>query len=314
MAVVATYRYEILADYHQFYLEDPSNPRADGPEWTEKTVADMLSVSPECVAIGTARAMDVPITVEIHDATPKESYDDWDHVTEASLDVPSGRVSIGFWETQSIDVPPGTYRVRVYYGGLDSLDEMGLEGDDHYRIVFWRGKAIAPRVLKRWRTRNTYDNVTQNPLIGTYRLVSYKVGSHPTFTYPFGTDAVGFLIYGSEEYVSFAAGASQRSPFVWETFQGRPASEQAATAGYISYCGKYEFKGPTVIHYVETAIFPDWVGKTLDYGVSFSGGNRMFLFGRGEVAGSGMQSTIWEWEPIRPRTNLKAWQPPAKGK
>lgn len=320
MAVVATYRYEIFADYHQFYLEDeqamPSllNPEATRPEWTEKTVANLLAVSPGCVAIGTARAMTVPVTVEIHDAVPKEAFDDWDHITEASLDITSGRVSIGFHEPECFDLPSGIHRLRVYYGGLDSLDEMGLEGDDHYRIVIWQGKAIAPRVLKRWKTRSTYNNVTQNPLIGTYRLVSYKVGSHPTFTYPFGTEAVGFLLYGSEEYMSFAAGRSDKPSFAWEILDGHTLDEQAAIAGYISYVGKYEFKGPSVVHQVETAVFPDLVGNTLEYGVSFSGGNRMFLFERGADTNISEQSRIWEWEPMRPRTNLKVWQPTAKGK
>ena len=29
------------------------------------------------------------------------------------------------------------YRARIYYGGLNSLSEDGLEGDDHYRVVLW---------------------------------------------------------------------------------------------------------------------------------------------------------------------------------
>ncbi|MDW4736332.1 hypothetical protein NQ293_26040, partial [Escherichia coli] len=47
-----------------------------------------------------------------------------------------------------IDVAPGTYRVRVSYGGLDTLSEDGLEGDDRYRLQLWPAPPIAVRVVK----------------------------------------------------------------------------------------------------------------------------------------------------------------------
>jgi hypothetical protein len=48
-----------------------------------------------------------------------------------------------------IAVAPGTYRARIFYGKLDSLRSNGLEGDDHYRVVFWPTPAVMPRVLKK---------------------------------------------------------------------------------------------------------------------------------------------------------------------
>ncbi len=34
-----------------------------------------------------------------------------------------------------IHLPPGTYRVRVYYEGLDTISLDGLDGLDRYQVV-----------------------------------------------------------------------------------------------------------------------------------------------------------------------------------
>jgi hypothetical protein len=40
------------------------------------------------------------------------------------------------------------------------------------------------------------------------------------------------------------------------------SSEEKARAAesYISYCGRYEFRGDSVIHHVELSLFPNWSG------------------------------------------------------
>ncbi len=74
-------------------------------------------------------------------------------MTEASTDVPSGRIVIAgctdyFPDARRIDVPPGRYRVRVHYSGMETVSEDRLEGRDHYRVVLRRDdEAITPRVL-----------------------------------------------------------------------------------------------------------------------------------------------------------------------
>jgi hypothetical protein len=42
---------------------------------------------------------------------------------------------------------PGVYRIRVSYGGLDTVaaDE---SGNDHYRVQLWLAPLIAVRILK----------------------------------------------------------------------------------------------------------------------------------------------------------------------
>lgn len=145
---------ELFADYFQFYLQDEQSEGDLSNSWTEKAVSDMLAIAPSVIGVGTVRNMDVPVEVEVLDSQPNDNFDDWDHVTEASLDVPSGHIIIAgctdyLPDAARIIVNPGTYKVRIYYGALDSVDELQLDGNDHYRVVLWLDtNKIDPKVLK----------------------------------------------------------------------------------------------------------------------------------------------------------------------
>ena len=71
-------------------------------------------------------------------------------MNECDLAVQSGRVVIAgctdyFPDAARIDLSPGQYRARVYYGKLNTLSPDGLDGNDHYKIVLW---STAPGPLK----------------------------------------------------------------------------------------------------------------------------------------------------------------------
>lgn len=143
----------LLADYFHFYLQDESVDGNLGDSWTEEAVGRLLALAHGTVGVGTVRNMDVPVVVEVLDAEPDSDLDAWDHATECSLEVPSGRIVIAgcsdyFPEAARIEVKPGAYRARISYGALDTLSEDGLDGSDHYRVQLWRATAIEPRVIK----------------------------------------------------------------------------------------------------------------------------------------------------------------------
>lgn len=147
-------QFELFADYFQFYLQDEQSKGDLSNSWTKKAVSELLAVAPGVIGVGTVRNMDVSVEVEVLDAQPDDSLDKWDHVTEASLEVPSGRIIItgctdSFPDAARITVNPGTYKVRIYYGALGSVDEFRLDGDDHYRVALWIDvNKIEPKVLK----------------------------------------------------------------------------------------------------------------------------------------------------------------------
>jgi hypothetical protein len=95
--------------------------------------------------------MTVPVTVEIVDVEPSLDINAWDHVAEASLNLPTGRLQLHECKGGAVadfEVAPGWYRVRSCHGGLDSIDGTGLDGDDHHRLVLWPGPPAEVRVVK----------------------------------------------------------------------------------------------------------------------------------------------------------------------
>lgn len=146
--------YTLFADYFQFYIQDEHADGNLGDAWTEQAVNDLLALAPGTIGVGTVRDMDVPVEVEILNVPPNNNLSLWDHVMECGIDVPSGRLVIAgctdyFPDAARLDVAPGKYRARIYYGGLNSLSEDGLDGDDHYRIALWPGDDQGRHVIKR---------------------------------------------------------------------------------------------------------------------------------------------------------------------
>jgi hypothetical protein len=148
------YKFNLFADYFQIYIQDEKSDWDLSQSWTEQSVRDLIAVAPGTVGIGTVRNMTVPVVVEIHDSKPKEDESNWQHITECAITIPSGSLVIAgcsdyFPDAPRIKVKPDTYRVRVYYNGLDSISDDGLDGNDFYKITLWRGKPIEPKVIKR---------------------------------------------------------------------------------------------------------------------------------------------------------------------
>jgi hypothetical protein len=148
-----SFELSLFADYFQFYIQDETATGDLSDAWNEEAVGRLLAIAPGTICVGTVRNMDVPVVVEIHDKEPDDDCPEWDHVVEASLEVTSGRTVIAgctdyFPDAMRIPVPPAIYRVRVSYGGLDTLSDDGLEGDDRYRLQLWPAASIAVCVIK----------------------------------------------------------------------------------------------------------------------------------------------------------------------
>jgi hypothetical protein len=117
-----------------------------------------LAVAPGSIGVGTVRDVIVPVTVEITAAEPEDDMNAWDQVNECTLDVPSGRIIIaGCTDDVSgaarIEVSPGSYRARIYYGNLGSRSDDGQHGNDHYKVILWKAEPGPLRVLKQARER-----------------------------------------------------------------------------------------------------------------------------------------------------------------
>jgi hypothetical protein len=103
---------------------------------------------------------------------------------------------------------------------------------------------------------------THNSLVGTWKLKSYQlVGSRGRIRYPYGTDAIGYILYGADGYMAVSIMSANRQPFAGTDILRRTTEEAAeATRTYLSYSGSYEVFSDRVIHHVEVSFFPNWAG------------------------------------------------------
>jgi hypothetical protein len=150
---MAEFHYKLFADYQQFYLQDEEADGDLSDSWTPEATERLLALAPGTIGVGTVRAMTVPVTVEVTATAPDDELAKWDQVNECSLSVPTGRIVIAgctdyFSDASRIEVIPDWYRARLYYGGLSTLSEDGLEGNDTYRVVLWPEAEAESRVLK----------------------------------------------------------------------------------------------------------------------------------------------------------------------
>jgi hypothetical protein len=113
----------------------------------------MLAVAPGALAVGTVRNVDVPVTIEILRSEPPNDLENWDHVTECSLVIVSGKLVVAgctdyLPDADRVKLAPGSYRARISGGGFDSVAKHWESGEDEYRVQLWPGSEIEPIVLK----------------------------------------------------------------------------------------------------------------------------------------------------------------------
>ncbi len=119
---------------------------------------------------------------------------------------------------------------------------------------------------------------TQDSFVGTWRLVTYYLDRQDGERfYPFGEDAVGYLTYQEDGYMSAGFQKAGRSAFASETMSKASGDEAlAAMQTHYSYCGKYEVFSDKIVHHVEVSSFPNWTGSTQERQYFFEG-NRLTL-------------------------------------
>jgi hypothetical protein len=114
-------------------------------------------------------------------------------------------------------------------------------------------------------------------LLGTWDLASYvenPLDGSP-LRYPFGEDAKGRLIYGSDGWMSVQLMAAERLLFASGDWFKGTAEELSAAANYVGYSGKYDVDevARTVSHIIDVSFFPNWVGQVQTRRVDLTSNN-----------------------------------------
>jgi hypothetical protein len=106
--------------------------------------------------------------------------------------------------------------------------------------------------------------MTSDPLVGTWRLISWENRTADgRISYPVGTDPLGYIVYSEDGYVFVAIMRPNRRKFsAGDLLRGTPEEKVHAAETYVSYCGKYDVRGETVVHHVELSLFPNWAVLT----------------------------------------------------
>lgn len=153
------FEFTLFADYFQLYIQDDGAKGDLSESWTPEAVHRLLALAPRTIGIGTVRNMNVPVQVEFAEHAPENDLAGWDQVNECTIETTSGRLVIAgctdyFPDAARIELTPGTYRARVYYGNLKKLSADGLDSD-HYRIVLWSAPPGPLLILKQRTTAGT---------------------------------------------------------------------------------------------------------------------------------------------------------------
>ena len=99
-------------------------------------------------------------------------------------------------------------------------------------------------------------------LVGGWRLRSWvALGDDGSETHPMGDAPTGLLAYTESGTMVALMAPADRPPFGSDDLTGGTPDEQArAFSTFVAYAGRYRIEGDTVIHTVETSLFPNWAG------------------------------------------------------
>lgn len=153
----------VFADNFQFQIQDQKEECEFPEEWNDRLLTQMYAAGERVIGICTVRDLDVEVSIVIHSDKMDEKdvhkipdLTEYDHVAQCNLELPSGAFILTgctefYDDANKIRVEPGQYGVRIFWSNLDSIDELGFEGDDRYIIEMWPDTQFEPQVLKAWR-------------------------------------------------------------------------------------------------------------------------------------------------------------------
>lgn len=136
-------------------------------------------------------------------------------------------------------------------------------------------------------------------LIGTWRLVSFEMRDDAgNMTYPYGPDAIGYILYSADGYMAVEMMAAYRANFAdADTLGGTDAERAQAAATYRSYCAQWEFLGDRVRHHFRTSLYPNRTGTTEERFIDYDGA-RLTLSTAPQRSGGTLRRNFLVWERV----------------
>ena len=131
--------------------------------------------------------------------------------------------------------------------------------------------------------------------VGAWRLLSVETRKEDGSLYRSGK-RTGYLVYSADGYMSVAFMKDGRSNFASGDKSGGTVEEKIeAFDGYVSYSGRFEVEGDSVIHDIEVSLFPNWIGERQERFYKFDG-KRLILSTPLQLVGGMKLSSHLVWQ------------------
>jgi hypothetical protein len=139
--------------------------------------------------------------------------------------------------------------------------------------------------------------ISKEQLSGTWELESWTIGysDRDDFSYPYGEDPVGLLLYTEDGWMSASICRAGRALLPANVgFRALPEAARAeAFSTYFSYAGRYHVEDGDVIHSVTLSLNPNMV-DTQQLRHAELDGQTLVLSGKDEVgATTRFHSLVW---------------------
>jgi hypothetical protein len=155
----------LFADYHHIIVQDEDSETDISGGISHQAIADGLFTTEDeddddIVGIGTTVNMTVAVNVRLLDDEPDDDSAGFDHVVEASLHVPSGRIAV-LGSTDELrgaahfPVPSDRVRIRASRWNLAAAYRADIDSDkspettEQIRLQIWPAPQAPSRVIKR---------------------------------------------------------------------------------------------------------------------------------------------------------------------
>jgi len=114
--------------------------------------------------------------------------------------------------------------------------------------------------------------MNKSDLLGAWKLTSFSITSQNGTIYPYGEDAIGYLIYTPDNMVSIHMMSPHRPTENTHMYQsGTDAEKIEAAENFGGYVGRYEVTGDVVSHFPEVCGFPSLIGRPQKRNISLVG-------------------------------------------
>lgn len=136
-------------------------------------------------------------------------------------------------------------------------------------------------------------------LIGTWSLVSFELTlASGEVVLPFGEAPIGRIHYGPDGFMAAHLMRAGRARIEGssESLSGEAAAK--VLADQFSYCGRFRCEPELVIHSVEVATNPNWVGREQRRGARFDG-NKLILSAGGVRHGDERGQAVLTWVRLK---------------